>query len=809
MKKIVIVGGVAGGASAAARLRRNSESAKIILFEKGEHISYANCGLPYYIGGTISEREKLFVQTPETFAKRFNIDVRVKSEVISIDREKRTVSVRNIETGEDYMENYDSLILSPGAQPVKPPIPGIDSEGIFTLRNVNDTDDIKEFMRSRKPQTAVVVGAGFIGLEMAENLTDQGIETTIIEMADQVMTPIDYEMASEVHQHLRQKRVEFLLGEQVVSFTKGNRFSVNLKSGKEVAADLVILSIGVKPLSKLAGEAGLELTNRGAIVVNSYMQTDDENIYAVGDAVAVPNSVTGKPFTPFLAGPANKQGRIAADNIIFGNKKSYNGTPATAIAKVFDITVASTGVSEKVLKSENIPYRSLIIHSSSHAGYYPGALPMTLKLLFSPEEGKVLGGQIVGYDGVDKRIDLIATVLLKNGTIYDLQEIDHAYAPPFSSAKDPVNMAGFAAENIIQGKVKTICWNEISGLSEDTFLVDVRTAEENSLGTIEGAINIPLDEIRERVDEIPKDKKILLFCAVGLRGYVASRILSQKGYDVYNLSGGYKTYQHATRKDADEDIFEKETIRKDDMIYREKEDIVIDACGLQCPGPIMQLKKGVEEVGNGQRIIIKASDPGFMNDAPSWCNVTGNTLVSIEKNGGVVEAVIEKGSGKVKQPTTSAKGSTMVVFSNDLDKALASFVIANGAAASGRNVTMFFTFWGLNVIKKAEKIPAKKGFLQKMFGFMLPSSSLSLPLSKFNMWGIGSRLMRFMMKNKGVDTLEQMIKSAKEAGVRMVACQMSMDVMGVSPDELMEGVEIGGVANYLESAENAGHNLFI
>lgn len=820
MAKYLIVGGVAGGATTAARLRRLDESAEIIMFERGKYISYANCGLPYYIGGVISERDRLFVQTPESFKARLNVDVRVEQEVIAIDRSAKSVKIRT-SNGEEYQENYDKLVLSPGAEPLRPPIPGIQDEVIFTLRNVPDTDRIKDFITSHEVQHAVIVGAGFIGLEMAENLHHIGIRVTIVEMAEQVMTPLDYEMAAAVHQHLKTKNVEFYLKDGVSSFVRDKSgLQVRLKSGRSLPADLVVLSIGVRPDSKLAEEAGLELGVNKGIKVNEYLQTSDPEIYALGDAIVYPSPITGIESLTYLAGPANKQGRLVADNIVKGNLRIYKGSISTAIAKVFDLTVGATGASEKVLRKAGIPYVSSIIHASSHAGYYPDALPLTLKIVFSPTDGKLLGGQIVGFDGVDKRTDMLAHILKHGETIYDMQEIEHAYAPPFSSAKDPVNMAGLVAENIISDMVKIIHWDEIRNLDlNDTVLIDVRTAEENSLGTIEGSINIPVDEMRDRLDEIPIGKKLILFCGTGHRSYFATRILRQSGFDeVYNLSGGYITYEHATQKQSNEDIFSGEYIGKDDHIYQGKEaapeltgkTFEADACGLQCPGPIMRLKLEMDRLATGDILNIAATDPGFAKDVPAWCQMTGNRCLGIRQEGKKYIASVQKGGASILEAGRGGgKNKTLIVFSDDLDRALASFVIANGAAATGKQVTMFFTFWGLNVIKKRGAVSGDKDLMGKMFGLMLPKSSQGLNLSKINFAGMGPILMRKRMKDKNVDSLELMIMQAKSAGVRMIACQMSMDIMGVQESELLEGVEIGGVATYLAEAEQSNLNLFI
>jgi len=822
---IIIIGGVAGGATTAARLRRVDENANITMIERGHHISYANCGLPYYIGGTIAERESLFVQTPEAFSKRFKIDVRVRQEVISINPQTHAVKIRNLDTDETYELSYDKLVLSPGAEPVRPNLPGIDSDGIFTLRNVTDTDRIKDYIDHHKIKRAIVMGAGFIGLEMAENLHQLGIFVSIVEMAEQVMTPLDYSMASLVHQHLKTKNVEFFLKDAVSSFKKENGgVVVTLKSGRQLNSELVILSIGVRPDTHLAKDAGLELGQTGGIKVNEFLQTSDADIYAVGDAIEYPNPITNIPQITYLAGPANKQGRICADNIVTENTRKYNGSINTAIAKVFDITVASTGVSGRTLGKSGLKYTSSITHSGSHAGYYPGAIPMSIKIVFHPETGQLYGAQIVGYDGVDKRIDLLATVVRNNGTIYDLTEIEHAYAPPYSSAKDPVNIAGFAAENIIAGKVKSCSWRQIEHVNlSSTILLDVRTPDEFALGTITGAINIPIDEIRNRLSELPKNKRIIVFCGVGLRGYVACRILSQNGYEeVENLSGGIKTWEFAIQKQSNEDIYERDYVGIDDHIYqtqnREDQPVLadipmlnIDACGLQCPGPILKLKNSVNDAQPGQVIEIKATDPAFEADVKAWSNMTGNKVMNITQNAGVITAVLQKGKTSEKRSSVvkARENKTIVVFSDDFDKALATFVIANGAASTGKKVTMFFTFWGLNILKKQNKPSVKKDFISRMFAFMLPGSSKSLKLSKLHMGGMGLSMMRKIMKNKNIDSLESLIEQAQQSGIEFIACNMSMDVMGISKEELIDGVEFGGVASYLERTEDASLNLFI
>ena len=818
-RKYVIVGGVAGGATAAARIRRLTEDAEIILFEKGEYISYANCGLPYYIGGVIEERDKLFVQTPEAFGKRFNIDVRTQSEVTAIDTASKEVSVKTAD-GKTYTQSYDKLLLSPGASPVVPPLPGIQSEGIFTLRNVNDTDKIKTYIDSHKVRRAVIVGGGFIGLEMAENLRHAGSQVAVVEMAPQVMGPIDYSMAALVHEHLQEKGIKLYLGEAVERFSRQcEELTVHFKSGIELKADMVLLSIGVRAETRLAQEAQLRLGEMRGIWVNEYLQTSDENIYAVGDAIEYPHPITGKPWLNFLAGPANRQARIVADNMVLGNRVSYEGSIGTAIAKVFDLTVASTGLPAKRLKQMEIPYLSATIHNGSHAGYYPGSMQMDIKITFSPTDGKLYGAQIVGYDGVDTRIDQYALAIKQGATVEQLTRLEHAYAPPFSSAKDPVAISGYVASNILSGKMQPLYWREMQQANTtDITLVDVRTPDEFALGSITGAINIPLDEMRQRLAEIPTNRPVWLFCGVGLRGYLASNILKANGYsEVRNLIGGLKTYNAATAKIAtpkgfDDECHNQAAERCCPSPCQDKTTIKVDACGIQCPGPIMKMKQAIDKLEAGQRLIVKATDAGFPRDAEAWCRTTGNRFISKHSESGIHIVEIEKSialAAEATQPVANAQDKTFILFSDDLDKALATFVLANGAAATGKKVSIFFTFWGLNAIKKTHKPSVAKDIWGRMFSWLLPSDSTKLSLSKMNMMGIGAKMMRFLMAKKGVDSLESLRQQAIDNGVEFIACQMSMDVMGVSRDELLDNVTIGGVASYMERAEKANVNLFI
>ncbi len=810
--KHLIIGGVAGGATAAARLRRADEHCEIILVEKGKYISYANCGLPYYIGGVIQEREKLFVQTPESFGKRFAVDVRTENEVVSIDTLAKTVEIRKA-NAEIYTESYDKLLLSPGATPFVPPLKGIELEGIFTLRNVVDTDNIKRFTSQKQIKNALVVGGGFIGLEMAENLHNLGANVSIVEMGNQVMAPVDFSTASHIHEHLIQKNVNLYLGETVESFDKkGDEIQVVFKSGKRISTDIVILSIGVRPATELAKSANLQIGEAGGIYVNEYLETSQKDVYAVGDAIEFPHPLTGKPWLNYLATPANRQGRIVADNMVFGNNTKYEGAIGTAIAKVFDMTVGTTGLAAKRLQQLGIEYLSSTTHSNSHASYYPDALPLTIKLTFDPKSGKLYGGQIVGYDGVDKRIDQLALLIKQGGTIADLMQLEHAYAPPFSSAKDPIAIAGYVATNIKNGIMPIATWREIDTLDlAKVSIIDVRTADEFALGSLVGALNIPLDNIRDRLSEVPTDKEIVLICGIGLRGYLAQRILIERGFKgCRNLLGGLKTYELATKKIINCAQPQDEMKNSSMSMNCNQKTLKVDACGLHCPGPIIKVKQSMDTLVEGEYLEIISTDPGFARDANSWCKSTANNLISSTSSCGKYTVIIEKGAPACETGLqTSAKGKTFVLFSDDWDKALATFVLANGAIATGHRVTIFCTFWGLNVIKKIDKPRVSKDFFGKMFSFMLPSSSKKLALSKMNFGGAGGVMMRHIMKNKGIDSLESLCSQALEQGVEIIACQMSMDMMGIQKEELFDNVTIGGVATYIERTEGSNLNLFI
>ena len=823
-KKVIIVGGVAGGASAAARLRRLDENAQITIFERGQFISFANCGLPYHISGEIADRDALLLQTPEAMKARFNVDIKTFCEVIKIDKANHLVEVENLKTGENFTQQYDKLILSPGASPVIPPIEGVDNPKVFTLRNIADMDSIIEAADSAKLKRAVVVGGGYIGLEMVEALVKKGFSTSLVELAEQVFAPVDMEMTADINQELKFNKVDLKLKTSVDKITsQDSQLVANLSSGEQIACDFIILAIGVKPENSLAKDANLELGKTGGIAVSANMQTSDSDIYAVGDAIEVQDFITNSGALFPLAGPANRQGRIAADNIC-GLDSKYKNTQGTAICKVFDLAVGMTGLSEKAAKRAGISYEKIYLHPSDHAGYYPNAVPLNMKLLFEQKTGKILGAQIVASAGVDKRIDVFATAIRANMTVFDLEELELSYAPPFGSAKDPVNLAGFIASNYLRGQVGICHYEDIQALSETQKVLDVRKPAELASGKIDGSINIELDKLRENLDQLDKNIEYLVHCRSGQRSYVACNILQQHGFKCKNLTGGYLTYQsfEALEKGGvanENSNSQGETMANDKKAEPDQSqiDLEIDACGLQCPGPIMKVREGIETLSQGQVMRVTTTDRGFIGDIPAWCESTGNQLITTESAGaGKYQAIIKKSGENVSSPAqgqscalNATQGKTMVVFSGDFDKAMASFIIANGAAATGSPVTMFFTFWGLNVLRKESHVDVKKNFIEKMFGWMMPKGPKKLKLSNMNMLGAGRKMIDGIMKKKNVSTLPELIQAAQAANVRLVACAMSMDLMGLKQEELIDGVEIGGVAMYLNQANQSNVNLFI
>lgn len=814
-KRTLIIGGVAGGATTATRLRRRDENREIIVFERGEYISYANCGLPYYIGDTIKSRDALLLQTPEAMKDKYNIDVRIKNEVLEIDPDAKKVIVKDLQTDKIYEESYDDLVIATGSSPLKPQIPGIDHKNIFTLWNVNDMDNIKSYINENKISSAAVIGGGFIGLEMAENLDHANLEVTLIEMQNQVMAPLDLEMANLLHENIIANGVDLILNDGVKAFEDaGEKIKIILTSGQEVIVDMVVLSIGVKPNSELAAKANLALNAKKGIIVDEYLKTSADHIYAVGDVIEVDNFITKEKTMIPLAGPANKQARILADNLC-GDQKKYHGSQGSAIAKVFDLNAASVGINEKQLKAmkkvKNKDYFTALINQKSHAGYYPGATNLTLKMIFDAD-GKIYGAQIVGQDGVDKRIDTLATTIRLKGTIYDLMELELSYAPPFSSAKDPVNMLGYVAENILSHKARFIEWDEVDALLEDKkddfVILDVTEEMERMVFAIKDSYHIPLGKLRQRINELDKSKLIIPYCAIGVRSYNAARILMQNGFKrVAILSGGTSFYKsmHYQQK-----VTKKKNSSNDHPnINSDQEMKILDCCGLQCPGPIMKVNETLNEMENDEILKVSASDMGFLKDVASWCDKTGNTLLKSERVAQENIAYIKKGTASTVKKSEVKEGKTLVVFSGDLDKVLASFIIANGAAAMNRPVTMFFTFWGLNALRKSEHVKVKKPLIDKLFGLMMPRGSQKLKLSKMNMAGMGTAMLKKVMNDKNVDSLETLMKTAMANGVRLVACTMSMDIIGITKDELIDGVEFGGVASYLGDAEEGNVNLFI
>jgi NADPH-dependent 2,4-dienoyl-CoA reductase/sulfur reductase-like enzyme/rhodanese-related sulfurtransferase/TusA-related sulfurtransferase len=652
MKRVIIVGGVAGGASAAARLRRLMENIEIIVLEKGSFVSFANCGLPYYVGNVIKEREQLELMTPKNFYERFNIDVRIHQEVIAINRNEKNVRIRELEKDAEFNLEYDYLILSPGASPIIPPFKGLEEVPTFTLRTIPDSVMIKKFAERNDIKQATIIGGGYIGLEMAENLKETGIRVKIVEMLDQVLAPLDKEMAQFIHQELILNGVCLQLGDAVDSFKcdENNCNYVIPKSGKKIKTDMIILAIGVKPENQLAIDSGLEIGSKGHIIVDEHMRTSDPYIYAVGDAVQTKNFITDYPTAIPLAGPANKQGRIAANNIA-GRGSIYKGILGASVLKVFDLTVAFVGLSEKQLKGMETDYEKIYIHPNNHAGYYPGAIPITLKLLFEKPSGKILGAQAVGGPGTEKRIDVISTAIKFGGSVFDLEELELTYAPPYGSAKDPVNMAGFVASNVLRGDHPIWHWEDLAEIEQNnSIFLDVRTPEEFTVGTIENALNINDLELRQKLNNIPKNKSIYVFCEVGFRGYLATRLLLQEGFkNVYNLTGGYKLLKtaKATTQELAEACGPPEEIIEE-MIHEKTtetdEFMEVDACGISCPGPLNALIQGLENLPAGKKLKIYATDPGFKSSVEAYVKLNEAVkLLYLGKEQGKLMAILEKG----------------------------------------------------------------------------------------------------------------------------------------------------------------------
>lgn len=797
--KTVIIGGVAAGASAAARLRRLDESMEIVLLERGDYISYANCGLPYHLGGVIPERDSLLVMPEKKFKAWFNLELRTKNEVIAVNRQAKNVTVRRAD-GSEYEESYDKLLLATGSSPVAPSLPGADDSRIHSLWTIPDMDALGALVKEGA-ENAVVVGGGFIGLEAAENLRERGLHVTVVQHSGHVLPSVDREMAYLLGAELAANGVDVRLNSKLSSFRKkGDSLFAVLSDGSELAADLVVMSIGVTPNSGLAKSAGLELGARGHIVVNERLQTSDPDIYAAGDAVEVVDRISGQKTAVPLAGPANKQGRIAADNIA-GRSSVYRGSWGASVIKIGALTAAGIGLTEAKLKQLGVVYHKIYTHPASNASYYPGGSQMHLKLMFAAD-GRILGAQAVGMKGVDKRLDVIGTAMQSGRTAPELAELELAYAPPFNSAKDPVNFLGMIAQNILDGTTHPAY---ADALPADALILDVREEAEYQAGAIPGAVNLPLGQLRSRLNELDRSREVIVHCQVGLRGYLAERILRQNGFSVRNLSGGYLTwkYTHAALPAP----VVSTPVRN---VPPEASGRTLDVRTLACPGPVVRLKTEMENLAAGETLRLFAAG-SFAPDLEAWVRSSGNELLGMERKSDHLEAILRKADagGTDHVPVSSGRSASIVLFSNDLDKAMAALIIACGMAVSGKKVGIFFTFWGLSVLRRNPAPAVRKNLLSRMFGWMLPRGASELSLSKMNMCGAGTAMMKHVMKEQNVTSLPELLKQARELGVRFVACEMAMNVMGITREELIEVDDVAGVASFAEMAKDGGSTLFI
>ena len=836
--KLVVVGGVAAGASVAARARRLDEFAEIVVLERSGNVSFANCGLPYHIGEVITDRSRLLLQTPQSLRETLDIDVRVSQEVTAIDPEGHTVTIRNLLTGEEYTEGWDKLALCPGSSPFRPPMPGLDHPQVMVLRNVEDMDHIKAAVDAiaadaARLHHAVVIGAGYIGLEMAENLHERGMAVEIVELADQIMPPLDKELSTPMENYLRAHGIALHLSTAAAAFTPGKQpqtVTVELTSGRFLTTSLVIMSAGVRPNTGLAAAAGLELGPRGGVRVDRHMRTSHPDIYAAGDVVEVEHTVLDGSWIIPLAGPANRQARVAAENIC-GRDTEYESTQGTSIVKVFDMVAGGTGATEKQLRAAGIPYLRAHVHPSGHAGYYPGTAQMDVKCLYSPDDGRILGAQITGFDGVDKRLDVFATAIRLGATVYDLEKLELAYAPPFGSAKDAVNMIGFIGANTLRGDLVGWFSTDYPQNCQGARIVDVRSPSEYDVWHIPGAELVPLGTLREAQQGWDRSTPIRLYCASGFRSYLAYRILVQRGFtDVATLVGGIKTFRawhHVAPDDVPDPLVpmaayaEEASLRMGGVLppatLPEGVEIDLDCTGLACPGPIMALQKKMAELSPGDRVVAHVSDIGFRLDAPAWAAKNGHDVLDIRPEGAGVVATIRKGGAVAAPGATTANPvaarlkdkKSFVVFSGDFDKVLAAFIIANGAAAMGDEVSMFFTFWGLNALRRPDAPDVDKSLVNKAFARMMPSGPDELKLSQMHMLGGGTAMIKKIMRDNKVPSLPELIASAQQAGVRLVACTMTMDLLGLHEDELLDGVEFGGVAMFLGQANESNGTFFI
>jgi len=809
--KTIIIGGVAAGASTAARLRRMDEKAEIVLLERGPHISYANCGLPYHLGKIIPERSWLLVMTPEDFRARFNVDVRVLHEVTAIDRAQKTVRILNRKTGVENEERYDKLVIATGSSPMALQLPGMDLPEVLPLWTLEDMDRIAKKLDAGAKHV-IVVGGGFVGMELAESLRHRGLGVTLLEMGRQLLPTMDEEMSSLLAEELRLAGIVVELGAAVSAFAAapGGGVTATVKDGRSWTADLVALCVGVKPNSQLASAAGLAVGPKGHIITDAAMRTADPDIFALGDVVEVMDPVFGTPTAVPLAGPANRQGRIVADNLLGGSRR-YEGTFGASVVKVGKLTAASCGHTEARLKAMGKTYQKVYVHAGSHAGYYPGATTLHIKLLYG-NDGQIYGGQVIGAEGADKRTDVLATAMRAGMTVRQLAELELCYAPPFSSAKDPITVAGMIATNALDGATRLA---HADALPEGALLLDVREPAELPQGALAGSVNIPLHKLRSRLFELPKDRLIVVYCQVGLRGYVAERILRQLGYDVANLSGGYltwKQFQPGMWMPTDAQIALATTGSEGGPrleLEEEEPATVVDVRPLQCPGPVVRIKQELDKLGDGATIKVLAQS-SFAPDLTNWATSSGHKVCKITPTPTHLEAILRKGAGpKPAVGVAAPQSGAMVLFSNDLDKALAALIIATGMAATGMQVSIFFTFWGLSVLRKHPGPQVKKSFLSTMFGWMLPRGAQKLALSKLHMAGAGTALMKHVMAQQNVASLPEMLHQARALGVKFIACDMAMGVMGLTREELIEVDEVAGVATFIARAKESGPTLFI
>lgn len=805
--KVVIVGGVAAGAGTAARLRRLDEDAEIILLERGEYISYANCGLPYHLGGVIPDRESLLIMPEARFRAWFGVEVRTGNTVTSIDRRAKAVHVRRPD-GTEYTESYDRLVLATGSSPIDLALPGSDDPRIHPLWTIPDMDALVAL--AGKARRAVVVGGGFIGLEAAENLRGRGLEVTILQHSAHVLPSVDPEMASYLMAELTASGIDVRLNAELVAFrhdADGSLYA-EIRGGEALQADLVLMSVGVRPNSGLARDAGLVLSSRGHIVVDSRMRTSDPDIYAAGDAVEVSDPLSGGRIAIPLAGPANRQARIVADNVVGGDSE-YRGSWGTSVIKVGRLTAASVGYTELRLKQAGLPYRKIYTHPAASAVYYPGGAQMHIKLLFA-SDGQIYGAQAVGPKGVDKRIDVIATAMQCGCTAPELAGLELAYAPPFSSAKDPVNFLGMIAEDLLSGKTDPVYAEAIPAESQ---CVDVREPEENSLGAIPGFVNIPLGQLRSRLDELDRSRPVIVSCQVGLRGYLAERILKQNGFTAFNLSGGYLTWKavHGKATSCGPSASKSDAASATASVTAagsQAADVTADVRMLACPGPVIRIREAMGALPEGGVLKILAAS-SFAPDLEAWVRSAGHTLLSLERAADSLAATVRKGTAAAQKPTASAGGQAIVLFSNDLDRAMAALILACGMATAGQKVTVFFTFWGLTVLRRKPAILPKKDFLTRIIGWMLPSGVRRLALSKMHVLGLGTAVMKYVMAQRRVLSLPELIERARVLGVRFVACEMAMDVMGITREELLEVDDVAGVAAFAEVSMRSSGTLFI